>query len=228
MRKACLPSAAKGGTCSKRAISSSRPIRLAIVGFRSRHQLIAASLCYKDSWSGGVSLDLLAEAVDVRFKRMSSDAGIIAPYFLQQGFARNRFLPGAIKIAQNGRFLFSQEHLRAWPERVGTNREDGILARLVLSKLRTDARQKHSKTKWLRNVVIGARFKAEDGIGIRIVTCQHNDRGLETIFAKNPHGLPTVDVGQAHIHNNQIDLAVLGRVHTFGSAIRRNCIEFLV
>src|SRR4029079_4689510 len=148
-----------------------------------------------DSWSGGVSLDLLAEAVDVRFKRMSSDAGIMAPYFLQPGFARNRSLPGAIKIAQNGRFLCSQAHLaalraekqlRAWPERVGTNREDGILARLVLSQLRTDARQKHSKTKRFRNVVIGARFKAEDGIGIRIVTCQHNDRGLETIFAKNP------------------------------------------
>ena len=84
----------------------------------------------------------------MRLKRMGRNAGIIAPHFLQQGFTRNRFLPGAIEVAQNGRFLFSQAHLaalraeqqlRAWPERVGTNREDGILTRLVLSKLRAYA-----------------------------------------------------------------------------------------
>src|SRR5438105_15068217 len=115
MRSACLPSAAKGGTRSKKAISSSRAMRInnpfvpvlgsslqlaraqAPAGIRqkmsgmggctsfSRHQLIAAGFGHQDCRGGGILFDLLPQAVNVGFQRMRGDAGIVTPHLLQQG-----------------------------------------------------------------------------------------------------------------------------------------------
>ena len=65
---------------------------------------------------------------------------------------RNGFLPGTKKIAQDRGLLLGQPDLVALgieqdlgtgPERVGADREYGILARFVLAKLRADPRQQN-------------------------------------------------------------------------------------
>jgi hypothetical protein len=84
-----------------------------------------------------------------------------------------------------------------------TDREDRVLARLVLAKLGADARKQHGKAEGLGDVIIGARLKAEDGVGIRVVASEH-------VPAQDAHGFAAVDVGQSDIHDHQIDLSRLG------------------
>ena len=60
------------------------------------------------------------------------------------------------------------------------------------------------------------------------MTGQHDDRRLEAILAQDAHGLATVDVGQSDIHDNQIDLAVLGGLNALRPPVDRNSVEFLV
>ena len=44
----------------------------------------------------------------MRLKRVSGNLGVIAPNFMQQGFARHRSGAGAVKKLQNIRFFFGQ------------------------------------------------------------------------------------------------------------------------
>src|SRR5215218_252515 len=176
MRSASRPSARSVGTRSMNRMSSSMPTyvlfsfstilsenRLPPFGIMlSRHQLVAAGIGDQYRRTGGVFLDLLPQPVNVGLERVGGDAGIVSPDLLQQCLARHRPLPGAIEITQDRGFLFGQadlaalgthQQLRARPERVGTDGEDRILARLMLAKLRTDARQQHGKAEWLGDVV---------------------------------------------------------------------------
>ena len=57
---------------------------------------------------------------------------------------------------------------------------------------------------------------------------QHDDRRLETVLAQDAHSLAPVDVGQAHVHDHEIDLAGLGGLHAFGSVLGRDRLEFLM
>ena len=173
----------------------------------------------------------------MRLQRVRGDAGIVAPHFLQQRLARHRLLPGAIEIAQDRGFLLGQPHLaalraeqqlRARPERVGPDGEDRVLARLVLAQLRADARQQHGEAERLGDVVVGAGFQAEDGVGIGVVAGQHDDRRLEAVLAQDAHRLAAVDVGQADVHDHEVDLAALGRLHALGAGVDRDRLEFLV
>ena len=75
--------------------------------------------------------------------------------------------------------------------------EHRVLARLVLAQLRADARQQHGETERLGDVVVGAGFQAEDGVGIGVVAGQHDDRRLEAVLAQDAHRFAPVDVGQA-------------------------------
>src|SRR5262245_50203827 len=139
--------------------------RKAVATFRDhtlRHQLVAARVGHQDGRVGGVPLDLLAQPVDVGFERMGGDARVVAPDLLQQCLARHRALAGAVEIAQDRGLLLGQadlaalgadEQFGAWPERVGPDGEDRVLACLVLSQLGADARQQHGKAKRLRDVV---------------------------------------------------------------------------
>src|SRR4026207_1298133 len=101
MRNAVRPSTCKVGTRSRKAMSSSMPPTAA-----SRHELVAAGVRDQDRRVGGVVLHLLPQAVDVGFECVRGHARIVAPDFLQQGFARHRLLTGAIEITQDrGLFL---------------------------------------------------------------------------------------------------------------------------
>ena len=95
-------------------------------------------------------------------------------------------------------------------------------------KLRADARQQHGEAERLGDVIVGAGFQAEDGVGIGVVAGQHDDRRLEAVLAQDAHGLAPVDVGQADIHDHQIDLAGLGALHALGAGIDRDRLEFVV
>src|SRR6516225_9816889 len=78
------------------------------------------------------------------------------------------------------------------------------------------------------HIVVGARFEAEDGIGIGIVPGQHDDRRLETVLAKDSRGIAAVDVGQPYVHDDEIDLAGFGCLHALAAAFNRNGFEFLM
>src|SRR4029079_14776802 len=134
------------------------------------------------------------------------------------------FLLGQADLAALG----THQKLRARSERIGTDGEDRVLARLVLTKLRTDARQQHGEAERLWGVVGGAGFQPEDGIGVGVVAGQHDDRGLETVLAQYAHGLAAIDVGQTDIHDHQIDLPGLGFGYTLGAGIDRHRLEFVV
>ena len=121
-----------------------------------------------------------------------------------------------------------EQELRARPERVRPDREYRVLARLVLAQLRADARQQHGEAKRLGDVVVGARFETEDGVGIGVVAGQHDDRRLETVLAQDAHRLAAVDVRQADIHDHEVDLAGLGGLHALGPAVDRDRLELLV
>src|SRR6476659_11283355 len=117
----------------------------------SRHQLIPAGFSHQNRGRGG--------------------AGIVTPYFLQQGLARNRLLPGAIEITQDRCFLFGQtnlaplraeQQLRAWSERVGPDGEYGVFARFVLPELRANPCEQHREAKWLCDVVVCSGFESEN------------------------------------------------------------------
>ena len=57
---------------------------------------------------------------------------------------------------------------------------------------------------------------------------QHDDRRLEAVLAQDAHRLAPVDVGQADIHDHQVDVPGLGGLHALGAGIDRDRLEFLV
>src|SRR5271155_2411743 len=111
----------------------------------------------------------------MRFKRVGGHSRIVAPNLLQQRLARNRLLTGAVEIAQDRGFLLGQadfaalvaeQEFGAWPKRIRSDREDRVIARLVLTKLGANAREQHGKSDRLDDVIVCARSEAKDGIGI--------------------------------------------------------------
>ena len=173
----------------------------------------------------------------MRFERVRGHAGIIAPDLLQQRLARHRTLAGAIEVTQDRGFLFGQpnlvalgieQELRARPERVGTDREHRVFARLVLAQLRPDARQQHGEPERLGDIIVGAGFEPQDGVGIGVVAGQHDDRRLEAVLAQDAHRLPAVNVRQPDIHDHQVDLAGLRRLNALGAVLDRFRFELLV
>src|SRR5262249_50233944 len=118
-----------------------------------RHQAIAAGLGHQDLRLGGIALDLLAQAIDMRLERMRPDAGIVAPDLVQKRVAADDLVAGAVEVLEDRRFLLGQAHflaaafldqqLGARAEGIGADREDRILAELVLAELRAQPRQQH-------------------------------------------------------------------------------------
>src|SRR5689334_13223379 len=99
MRSASRPRTASAGTRCRKAMSSSMLMRRR--KSPSRHQLVSAAFRDKNRGRGSILLDLLPQAIDVGLERVRGDAGIVAPHFLQQHFARHRTLPGAVEKAQD-------------------------------------------------------------------------------------------------------------------------------
>src|SRR5215468_4688922 len=133
MRRGSRPSSPSEGTRSRKSISSSRLIG-GLPG--SWHQFVASGLGHQDTRAGGVALDLLPQAIDVRLEGVRGDAGIVTPHFLQQHLARHRPLSGAIEIAQDRGLLLGEadlvalgieQDLRAGPEGIGPDGEHRVL-----------------------------------------------------------------------------------------------------
>jgi hypothetical protein len=98
----------------------------------------------------------------------------------------------------------------------------------VLAKLRANARQQHGEAERLGDVIVGARLQTKDGIGVRIVPGQHDDRRFEAAFSQDADRFPAVDVRQAHVHDDEVDLTGLHRLHAFGARFDRTGLEFVV
>lgn len=77
-------------------------------GVRSGNDLVSAVLGHQNFGIGGVSLDLLAQTIHMRFERMRRHSGIITPDLFQQDVAGNDGAPGAVQITDDRRFLFRQ------------------------------------------------------------------------------------------------------------------------
>ena len=60
------------------------------------------------------------------------------------------------------------------------------------------------------------------------MTREHDDRRLETVPGQDAHGLAAVDVGQADIHDYQINLSLLGGLHAPAAVLRRGSFKLLV
>ena len=69
---------------------------------------------------------------------------------------------------------------------------------------------------------------AQDGVGICVVAGQHDDRRLEAVLAQDADRFAAVDVGQADIHDDEVDLSRLGGLHALAAGIDRNGLEFRV
>ena len=61
-----------------------------------------------------------------------------------------------------------------------------------------------------------------------IVAGEHDDGRLEGVLAQDAHGLAAVDVGQTHVHDDQIDLAGLCGLDAFAAVLDRDGFEFLM
>ena len=61
-----------------------------------------------------------------------------------------------------------------------------------------------------------------------IVAREHDDRRLETVPAQDAHSFAAVDVGQADIHDDQIDLSRLGSLHALIAVLSRDGFILLV
>jgi len=113
-------------------------------------------------------------------------------------------------------------------ERIRADGEDDVLAGFVLAKLGANASQEHNKAKRLGDVIIGTRFKTEKDVGLGIMAGQHDDRSLEVVLAQDANSLATIDIGQADIHDHQIDLARLRRLHALDAVLNCDGFELLM
>src|SRR5262245_58082944 len=124
----------------------------AVTGESSRNELVAAGFRDEQLGARWVLLDLLTQPVDVRLQRVRSDACVIAPDLVQQRLARDDLVTGAVEIFQDrGLFLrepdlcalLVEQELGRRLEGVRADREDCVLALLVLAQLRADAGEQH-------------------------------------------------------------------------------------
>jgi hypothetical protein len=98
----------------------------------------------------------------------------------------------------------------------------------MLAELGANASQQHGEAERLGEVVVGARFEAENGVGIGVVPGQHDDRSLEAVLAQNAHRFAAVDVGQAYVHDHEIDLPRLRGLQAFAAVLHGQGLELLV
>ena len=98
----------------------------------------------------------------------------------------------------------------------------------MLAQLSANARQQHGEPKRLADIVIGPGLEAEDRVGIGVVPGQHDDRSLEAVLAQHAHRLAPVHVGQADVHDDEIDMTRLGDLYALGGVFRRHGLELVM
>ena len=190
---------------------------------RSRDELIAPALGDQYFSLARIALDFLPQAVDVGFKRVGGDTGVVTPDIVQQDIAANNLFAGTIQKLDNRRFLLCKAHLLvvipdqdfgSGLERIRANFERGIFAMLMLAQMGPDAREKYTKAKWLGDVIIGAGIKAKDSVRIRTLPCKHDNGALVTIAPHQFAGFAAIHVGQVHVEDHHICMIGLDRLDT--------------
>ena len=186
------------------------------------HQPVAAGLRHQDRGVRGVRLDLLAQAVDVGLQGVGGDPGVVAPDLAEQGVAPDRAVAAAVQELQDRGFLLGQPHLvvvlavgqrlGAGAEGVGADGEDRVFALRVLAQLRAQAGQQHRELERLGDVVVGAGVEPEDRVGVGLGGGQHDDRRLDPVAAHQAADLAAVDVGQADVEQDRVEVVALGQL----------------
>ncbi len=171
------------------------------------------------------------------FQRMGGDPGVVAPDLRQQLFARHRLGPGAIEILQDVGFLFRQPDLLALvvhhqlggrAELIGADLEDGVLGLFMAAQVGADARQQDGEPERLGDIVIGAGIEAQNGVGVRRLRRQHDDRGRNPGLADQATGLAAVHVWKVDVQQDEVGARLLGLTHPIGRRRGLSRAEFLV
>ena len=156
---------------------------------------------------------------------------------MQQLVARNRLAAGAIEIFENiGLFLGEpdlllvrgQKQLHGRTKLIRPDLEDGILALLMTAQMGPYAGQQDRELEGLGHIIIGAGFKAEDLVGIGILTGQHDNRGGNPVLAHESAGFATVHVRQINIQKDEIRPLVAGNRHASARCFRGQGAKLLV
>ena len=108
------------------------------------------------------------------------------------------------------------------------NLKNGVLARLVLPKMGADPRQQHGELERLDHIVVGAGLEPEHRIGVGALRRQHHHRALEAVLAHHLDRLAAIHVGQADIHDGEIDAVALHGLDGRRRGIGRRKPELLV
>ena len=83
----------------------------------------------------------------------------------------------------------------------------------MLAKLGTDPCKQDGKLERFRDVVIRARIQTQNGVGIRIMPRQHQDRAFDSGLAHAAAKFAPIGVGQAHVKDHDIIGSGLGLLH---------------
>jgi hypothetical protein len=159
---------------------------------------------------------------------MGGDGGVVAPHLVQQHLARDRPGAGAIQKLENRRLLFGQadasvaggllQQLGRWPEHVGPDGEDRILAVLEDPHLRAQASQQLGDPERLGDIVVGAGIEAAHHVGLVVGAGQHDDRHAPSLLALLGAEIAAIAVGQAHVQDQGV-VAGGGFVHAFAGVV---------
>ena len=74
----------------------------------------------------------------------------------------------------------------------------------MLAHLHANAREQDGEAERLDDIIIGAGFEPDHGVGVGIAPGEHDHRPLEALAAQQPHRLASVHVGQADVHDHEI------------------------
>ena len=103
--------------------------------------------------------------------------------------------------------LAVDQQLGARAEGERADDEDRVLAALVLAQLRAHAGEQHAEPERLADIVVGARFEAENGVGVARRGGQHDHRRADVRLAQAPADIAPVAIGQADIEQDQVEMA---------------------
>ena len=83
----------------------------------------------------------------------------------------------------------------------------------MTAKLGADAGEQDLELEGLGHIVVGACIETFDGVGVGILTCQHDDRCGHPRLAHPAAGFVPVEVGQVYIEQDEVRRGGLGGFH---------------
>ncbi|MNN43786.1 hypothetical protein D3C81_1580410 [compost metagenome] len=86
----------------------------------------------------------------------------------------------------------------------------------MAAQVGADAGQKDGEAEGLGDVVVGPRVETENGVGIRGLGRQHDDRGRDPRLADQAAGLAAVHVGQVDVQQDQVGANLARLPHPVG------------